>query len=94
MIESVFEGNFVSDVGSWGSGFNLDEGGGLAVYGEARISVRSSSFFRNGAENGGAMVIRGNNTVVVQDCLIEGNLANKYGGGVVLTVGCALCLFF
>lgn len=89
IIDSVFEGNLASDQDSWISGGSFKQGGALAVFGEAEVALRSASFFENGAEHGGAVVMRGNLTVQVEDCLFEDNIANSYGGAVTLTVRAA-----
>lgn len=73
------------------------------MFGEAEVALRSDYFFDNGAEHGGAVVMRGNLTVQVEDCVFKSNAANNYGGGVTLTVrvaafdwffGCAAFFFF
>ena len=56
------------------------------MFGEAEVALRSDSFLGNGAEHGGAVVMRGNLTVQVEDCLFKNNVANNFGGGVTLTV--------
>ena len=56
------------------------------MFGEAEVALRSNYFFDNGAEHGGAVVMRGNLTVQVEDCVFKSNVANTYGGGVTLTV--------
>lgn len=98
MLDSVFEENFVSNIGSWVTGLLLFDGGGLVIYGtRVRVTVRSSNFSRNGAENGGAMALRGSYALEVEDCLVEENIAKTQGGGILLTVRRrvgAFCPFF
>lgn len=86
-MDSVFTGNFVSDIASWSSVFNYYDGGGVVVYGDgASISLASSEFTGNGAEMGGAASFEGNNTITVKGCRFEDNLANNAGGAVAVRV--------
>lgn len=85
VVDSVFEDNLVSENSTWLN--NVYYGGGLYLFGEASVTVRSSNFSRNGAEKGGGILMRGNLTVNVEDSLFQDNIASSYGGGVFLTVG-------
>lgn len=92
VVDSAFEGNYVSDVASWSS-YNYFAGGGLAVYGEAEIALRTASFVGNGAEVGGGVSVRGNCTVTVDGSLFDGNLAFSRGGGFSGGVSVCVCCF-
>lgn len=91
VVDSAFEGNYVSDVASWRSN-NYYAGGGLAVYGEAEIALRTASFVGNGAEVGGGVSVRGNCTVAVHGSLFDGNLAFSRGGGFSGGVSVCVCV--
>lgn len=81
---SIFDGNFVSDVDSWDRNFH--DGGGLSLFGEAMLTVKSSTFRANGAEGGGGLMVRGNCTVTLEDSTFEDNLASYQGGGMAISV--------
>lgn len=87
VVGSKFTGNFVSGIANWTYNFGGGEGGGLLVYGEgARVSLVSSTFDGNGGKAGGGAMIHGNNTVTVEGCRFEDNLANNQGGAFVVMV--------
>lgn len=84
VTESAFATNFVYDTANWGR--NYLGGGGLYVYGEAVLTMNSSTFKSNGAEVGGGAVVRGNCTVNIAHCSFEDNLAVYSGGGMAISV--------
>lgn len=86
IIGSSFTDNYVSDAASWTEYWNFANGGGVYIYGEARISLRSSIFRGNGAEHGGGTAFLGNHTVTVENCLFDENLSNNEGGGMMVAV--------
>lgn len=93
VLDSVFTQNHVSDITGQSSGFSMYDGGGLAIYGEAQLGVRSSEFSGNSAENGGAMVLRGNHSVSITDSVFDGNVAKHFGGGIALTASAVYISF-
>lgn len=90
----MFEGNRASNQEDWRGYNSFKQGGGLHVFGEAEVALGSDYFFNNGAEHGGAVVMRGNLTVQVEHCVFESNVANALGGGVTLTVRVAVIDWF
>lgn len=60
------------------------------MYGQASVTIRSSNFYRNGAEKGGGVWMVGNLTVNVEDSLFQDNIASSHGGGVFLVVSCGV----
>lgn len=81
----MFASNFVSSIADWSIG-NFNLGGGLNLFGQAKIAVLSSTFSGNGAELGGAAFLRGNNTITVDDSVFEDNMGFIEGGAVVVSV--------
>lgn len=83
--DTLFEDNYSSSKAQWVSS-NFFPGGAVAIVGETELTLKTSVFARNGADRGGAMAVRGNNTVVVEDCRFEDNLSGVGGGGVFFVV--------
>ncbi|CAM9092872.1 unnamed protein product [Scytosiphon promiscuus] len=94
IIDSSFTDNYVSEAAIWGSAsFSTPSGGGIYIYGESSISLRSSMFSGNGAQNGGGAAFEGNHTVVVEECLFDENLSNDEGGGMLVGLAGSSGLF-
>ncbi|CAN0562873.1 unnamed protein product, partial [Ectocarpus sp. 12 AP-2014] len=83
VLDSVFTGNFASDMASWSSSVS-HAGGALYVIGQAAVSIKSSSFTGNGAEGAGAAYFDGSNSISVEGSSFVGNLGNAQGGGIMI----------
>ncbi|CAN0333703.1 unnamed protein product, partial [Ectocarpus fasciculatus] len=86
VVDSVFTGNFASDLASWTNYIPpWRTAGALFVSGQAEVSIKTSIFSGNGAEGAGAARFSGNNNISVEGSSFVGNLGNARGGGVVIT---------
>ena len=82
---SKFEENEGRGTGSEGTSKN--SGAAICSNGVASISITSSNFTRNSAENGGAIntnVISSSNTVEIDNCIFTDNVATEKGGAILV----------